>query len=123
MGEGKHYGLHKAYSADITGRDLVYGHADENTKDTVMILHIKQLSSGNNYRFYKKNAEGKKHFIIEVYAHCIIGPPHATWQNLSFFIKHFDPFLNRRLNGYRWKFNSQTEAEQLLSLAILKGWL
>ena len=37
---------------------------------------------------------------------------------------HFDPFRNRRIGrDMVWKFNTQEEAEHLLSLAILKGWL
>jgi hypothetical protein len=38
--------------------------------------------------------------------------------------KFFDPVGNRKVNAmsYTWKFNKRDEAEQLMTIAVLKGW-
>lgn len=43
---------------------------------------------------------------------------------LSEMEKLFDPVGNRKVHAmsYTWKFNTRNEAEQLLAIAVLKGW-
>jgi hypothetical protein len=48
------------------------------------------------------------------------------WDGIDKIDQHFNPHGNRNINTSHyssWKFKSKTEAEELLSLAILKGLL
>jgi hypothetical protein len=44
--------------------------------------------------------------------------------NLAEMEQLFDPIGNRKVSSmaYTWKFNTRNEAEQLLAIAVLKGW-
>lgn len=68
-----------------------------------------------------KDLKSKK-YILEV------GYKPSMWGQWTFTLaEHFDPFHNRRIYRadalYAWKFNTKEEAEQLLSIAILRGIL
>lgn len=69
---------------------------------------------------FKNKKTGRVKFILKVsYRQRGID----IWRALN---DHFDPFRNRRIgNGYHmmWKYDTKEEASQLLSIAILKGWV
>lgn len=66
----------------------------------------------------KNKKTGKVKFVIKLL---------HTWRNdtsRTLLYDHFDPFRNRRIgDDMVWKYETKEEAEHLLSIAILKGWL
>ncbi len=72
-------------------------------------------TSGRLQLIQSTKKSGSRKFLIKL---------NYTWTSkLSEISELFDPEQTRRLaGGFMWKFNTRKEAEELMAIAILKGY-